>query len=182
MTKRSLGLALAGCLAAGLLTGASAVVSRAAMQTLERAFDRRVQEFSIDDPILLLGNTRGVYLQGYGAVFTAEVNLVPVPISPFHQVRNPEQMARLHSKKLQRLPVLRDMMEKALVDIGAALDNVPPDENVVLAVSLFHFSWEDTKQLPRQVLLEAKRRNLVDYSAGRLDRAGLAARIQSREF
>jgi hypothetical protein len=182
MRMRAVGMALAGCLAAGLLMGAKAVVSRAAMQTLEKSFDRRVQEFSIDDPILLLGTTRGVYLEGYGAVFTAEVNLAPVAISPFHQNRNPEQMARLHAKKRLRVPVLKDMMEKALVDIGVALDNVPPDENIVLGVSLFHFSWEDTKQLPRQVLLASKRRSLLDYKAGRLDRAGLEAQIQSQEY
>jgi hypothetical protein len=182
MKRRVIGIALAGCLTAGLLMGAKAVVSRAAMQAVEKGFDRRVQEFSIDDPMLLLGTTRGVYLEGYGAVFTAEVNLAPVAISPFHQTRSPEQMARLHNKKVQRLPVLKGLMEKALIDFAIALDNVPQDEKIVLGVNLFHFSWEDTRELPRQLLLESKRRTLLDYKAGRLDLAGLTADIQTREY
>ena len=59
-------------------------VSRDALHAMEISFDKRIQTPSVDDPFELLGNTRGVYLEGYGAVFTAEVNLLhSANVSPF---------------------------------------------------------------------------------------------------
>src|SRR5260370_27848618 len=47
---------------------------RAALTAMELSFDRRLTTLA-DEPYLLIGPTRGVYLERYGAVFTAEVSL-----------------------------------------------------------------------------------------------------------
>ena len=58
---------------------------RAALTAMELSFDRRLTTLA-DDPYLLIGPTRGVYLEHYGAVFTAEVSLsnslAPNPFRP----------------------------------------------------------------------------------------------------
>ena len=61
-----------------------------------------------DDPYLLIGDTRGVYLEGYGAVFTTEVNLANGPsLSPFRPSITKDDIARIRAKKLERFPILR---------------------------------------------------------------------------
>jgi hypothetical protein len=38
---------------------------------------------------------------------------------------------------------------------------MPPGEQVVLAVSLFHYSWEDYSGLPGQIVMQAERQKLL---------------------
>ena len=44
-----------------------------------KKLDDRVAHLSARQSVRLLGPTRGIYLDGYGAVFTAEINLVSAP-------------------------------------------------------------------------------------------------------
>ncbi len=61
-------------------------VGLTAVRAMEQSFDKSVVTASPESPFDLLGTTRGVYLDGYGAVFTAEVNLmVTTNITPFLQ-------------------------------------------------------------------------------------------------
>lgn len=135
---------------------------RESLAALERILDSRIERHSIEDPFLLLGTTRGLYLEGYGAVLTVEVNLVSGPaITPFRPALSREEIARLHARKLQRLPMLRQIMREMLLDAAASLEAVPPEEQVVLAVSLFYYSWEDRAGLPSQILMQAQRQQLL---------------------
>lgn len=157
-------------------------VSRAALQPMEKSFDRRMQTFS-DDPFNLLGTTRGIYLDGYGVVFTNEISLAFGPnITPFSQVISDDQKARLHQKKLARVPRLREMMRDMMVAAAASLDTVPAEERVVVGVTLFHFSWEDSSGLPAQIIMQAPRKALLDYQAGRTKLAALEAAIRIQEL
>ncbi len=75
--------ALAVLLLAALMPAAQpqrARVTRAAIAPLESSFDARIGAPGQPEPFDLLGNTRGVYLEGYGAVFTAEANLIVMPL------------------------------------------------------------------------------------------------------
>ena len=157
--------------------------ARAALVVIEKDFNGRIERYNIDDPFLLLGATRGVYLEGYGAVFTAEVNLVAGPvISPFRPTISKEEIAKLRQKKLSRLPVLKQIMRDLLVNSAATLETVSPNEQIVVGVSLFYFSWEDSTGLPSQILMQADRKALLPTQAGRLDRAALDSVIRTQEF
>ncbi len=178
-------------LAAALLTaGALAImaadgprVTRAALAAVEKLFDRRLEKDVIDNPFSLLGMTRGVYLAGYGAVFSAEVNLVSGPtISPFRPQLTKEEIARLRQRKLERLPVLRRAMREMLVSAAGSLDNVPLEERIVLGVSLFHHSWEDSAGLPAQIVMQAQRKTLVEFQTARRDRSTLDSVIPAEEL
>ncbi len=71
---------------------------------MEKSLDNRISRLWQDNPFLLLGPTRGVYLEGYGAVFTAEVNLVANPISLMQATLTKEDIAKHRQKKLERIP------------------------------------------------------------------------------
>lgn len=170
---------LAWLLAAAAAPADPARGVRESLAALERIFDSRLERQSIEDPFLLLGTTRGVYLEGYGAVLTAEVNLVSGPaITPFRPALSKQDVARLHVKKQQRLPLLRQLMREMLVDAAGALEAVPPNEQIVLAVSLFYYSWEDRSGLPTQVLMQAQRQQLLALKqrAGAASEAAIAVK------
>ena len=164
-------------------TAAGPTMDRGLIKGLERKFDKGIEAFSIDDPFYLLGNTRGVYLDGYGAVFTAELNLVAAAvITPFRPSFTPEQIEKLRQKKLTRLEPLKKVMRTMMVDSATSLKSVPANENIAVGVSLFYYSWEDTRELPSQVLMEARRGSLLDFETGRLNPEQLNSAIRVQEF
>ncbi|MBI3682409.1 MAG: hypothetical protein HY235_18675 [Acidobacteria bacterium] len=177
--KRLIALLALAALAAG-----ASKVTRASIATLEKSFDRRLERDVLDgDPFLLLGMTRGVYIEGYGAVFSAEVNLAAIPgISPFHPEMTKQDWARMRQKKLQRLPLLKQAMKQMLVDGAASLDSMPAEEQMVLGVSVTRHPSEDVTGLPAQLLMQAQRRVLLEFQTGKRDRAQLDAAIKVQEF
>lgn len=166
------------------LTGAAPPqVTRAAMAAVEKNFDQRLEKEVLESPFLLLGMTRGVYLEGLGAVFTAEVNLASGPsISPFSPNITKDAIDKVRLKKLERLPALKNAMRQMLISTAGSLDTVPVEERLVVGVTLFHFSWEESSGLPAQILMQAPRKTLLEFQTGRRDRAALESAIQVREF
>ncbi len=142
---------------------------RSQMQTVERAIDARFRDVSGEQPMSILGSARGVYLAGYGAVFTLEVNLAPVAnISPFRQSYSEEEKRQLNVRKRQRLETLEQQARDILIAETRALTALPAGEKVALAVSLFHFAWEDLTQLPSQMVMAAVRSALDQARGGTL--------------
>jgi hypothetical protein len=159
-------------------------VSRGALAAVERTFDLKIERAELDNPLMLLGATRGVYLPGYGAVFTAELNLITVPVvTPFRPKLSKEEIARVRAKKLERLPLLRRLMEETMVGAAASLDTIPASEQVAVGVSLFYYrSWEDTAGLPSQIILEAQKQKLLDFQARRIKPDALHAAMRVQEL
>ena len=156
--------------------------SRGEIVAMERSFDSRLQRFSVDSPMELLGTTRGLYLPTYGAVFTAEVNLVMVPgLSPFRPALSKDDIARIRAAKLKRLPELKTMMREMLLTSAGSLDRLPLDEQMVLGVSLFYNSWEESSGMPRVITMQAHKRSLLDVATNRMARTSLDSIIQVRE-
>ena len=129
---------------------------------LDKNFDAELKTVGGNDPIDLLGGTRGLYLDGYGVVFTTEVSLIFTPtISPFRQQITPEEAANVHKRKLAQLPLLRKAMQRMMLASAAGLDSVPANQQIVLAVQMFYLPWEDTTGLPGQILMRADRGTLL---------------------
>jgi len=154
-------------------------VKRASLTAMEVSFDRRLERLS-DDPYLLVGLTRGIYLEGYGAVFTSEVSLANgLAPSPFRPAITKEDIAKIRAKKLERLPALRQSMRDMLLAAAASLDEVPAGEQIVFGVSLLYRPEEDRSGLPGQILLQGTKAKLLDAKLGRIS---LDQAVQSREF
>jgi hypothetical protein len=154
------------------LTAANAPrVGRATLLSVEKSLDERFRGLWDDNPYLLLGTTRGVYLENYGAVFTMEVDLVVNPTSLMHANVNKDEVVKFHQKKLARIPILKKALVDALVATAGSLDSVPPEEQITIVAFLSnHPSWEDMNGIPTQITVQAPRKKLLDAQ-----RAGAAA-------
>ena len=125
---------------------------------MEKSLDSRIAQLWTDTPYLLIGTTRGVYLDGYGAVFTAEVNLVSNPSSMMSASVSKADIARVHAKRLERMPLLKKAMCDALIATAASLDTVPADEQVAIVAFLDYFPWEDPTVMPARVTVQGQSR------------------------
>jgi len=145
------------------LTAATAPrVGRATLVSVEKNLDERISKLWDDNPYLLLGSTRGVYLENYGAVFTAEVDVVLNPTSLMNSTVKKEDIVKFHQKKLDRIPILKKAMREALASCAASLDTVPPDEQITIVTFVAHHSWEDMTGIPSQLTFQAPRKKLLE--------------------
>ena len=136
-------------------------VDRNLLGQLEQGCNKRIENL-FDDPYMLLGLTRGVYLEGYGVVLSAEVNLAITPgATPFRMAMTDEEKAALRKKKLDRLPALKHAMREVLVASARTLQPMPGSEQVVLAITLLNRSFEQTQGLPSQIVMQAPRQSLT---------------------
>lgn len=166
-----------------LAAGAGGIVSRGEIGAVEKVVNKRLEQLSPGEPFLLLGLAQGVYLQGYGAVFMARVNLAEGPgLTPFRPAISDQERARLHKMKQERLPTLRAAMKELMISSAGMMDNVPAEEQMVLGVSLFYHPWEDTSGLPAQIVMQSARKNLVEFQTGRRDRSTIEQVLRIQEF
>ena len=147
-------------------------VDRNLLGNLERGCNKRIETL-FDDPYMLLGLTRGLYLEGYGVVLSAEVNLAITPgATPFRMAMTDDEKAALRKKKMDRLPGLKQAMRDVLVASAKSLEPMPTNEQVVVAITLLNRSFEQTQGLPSQIVMRASRQSLM---------TGVAA-IKVREY
>jgi hypothetical protein len=156
-------LPLLGILAAAFVASADAPrVTRQAIVAMERNLDERITRLWDDNPVSVVGFTRGIYLEGYGAVFTAEVNMVAQPQTLMNPILTPADKAIFQKKKRDRLPQLKKALVQALVATASSLDPVPSNEQVVISVSLTRYQWEDPTGTPAQIIVQAQKSKLVE--------------------
>ena len=176
-------LFLAGSLVAlGAAAGAVAqgpAVPRTAIRSAEQSLDERLSRIWQDTPMSLVSRTRGVYLDGYGVVFTADMNPVSDGISLMNTRLQPQQKAQVLQKKIARIPELKKALKEAMMDTAPTLDAVPLDDQLVLEVIIRRFDWEDGGGYPSELLLQSTRRKLLDVK--RANGVGLEAAVRVTE-
>lgn len=148
-----------------LAAAAAPRVSRTTLRAMEKSLDAKISSLW-DVPYLLIGPTRGVYLDGYGAVFTAEVNLVMSPVSLMNPQVSKAEVLRAHQLKLERIPLLKKALRDALVSTAASLDTVPAQEQIAIVAFLDHYPWEDVNGMPVQVTVHAVKGKLLEAQHG----------------
>ena len=135
---------------------------------LERNFNGRLRTLADpDNPVDLLGDTRGLQLDNFGIVFTTEISLVVTPnITPFRPEITPELAARVHKNRVERMPLLIAAMKEMMRNMASSCPQVPSNQKFVLAVRLYYGTWEDTTGMPAQIIMKADRdsaaKGLVD--------------------
>lgn len=145
---------------------AAPVVNRGSLAPLEQALGRSLNKSEME----ILAAPRGVYLEGYGAVFMTDVNLVFTPsINPFRLTIDQDVVASIHRRKMAQVPVLRENMRQVLLESGSALETVPMNEQIVLVVTFANEKWEVTTGLPSQITMQARRSSLVDAKLGKMN-------------
>ncbi|HLI85986.1 MAG TPA: hypothetical protein VKV17_18875 [Bryobacteraceae bacterium] len=139
--------------------GSPALTMRQAVSDEEKHLDTKLSQVGGKDKVYILGLARGLYLAGYGAVFTQELDLIETPhLNPFHQQITPQEAAAVRQRKLENLAVLRKSLRDLWADAAAGLSPMPDTEQVVLAVRLLYQPWEDRSGLPSQIVLKGSRK------------------------
>lgn len=145
---------------AAVRTSVKSAVPLQVLSDLQRGFDERLQAVGTDsNAVFLLTNTCGVYISGYGAIFTTQVDLINTPrITPFQQSVN---WAQVHTRKIANVPLLRQAIRDLWMAAAAKLTAVPENEQIVIAVRVLYGPSEDTHGLPGQIIMKAERRALL---------------------
>jgi len=143
-------------------TGDKPRVSRETLRAAEKSLDGRFSRMLPDNPLGLISTTRGLYLEGYGAVFTAEMNLVPVPISPMMGAMNKPAIEQHQKQKAERILQLKGVLREALVASATSLDTVPPEQMIVISAFLDRYSWEEAASAPTVITMQAPKKKLLD--------------------
>lgn len=149
-------------LAAGWAAGDTPRVGRPLIRSIEKSLDMHISTLWPDNPVAVVGTTRGVYLDGIGAVFTAEVNTASEGISLMHTTLTPKEKETIHRQKIDRVPQLKKALQQALVESAASLDPLPLDEQLVIEVVLDRYTWEEPGGYPAELIVQAPRRKLLD--------------------
>ena len=171
------------CLAVMLLQASAAATSVGwpAIAAMEQLADKAL--VGRDDPFELLGNTRGAYLEGYGAVFSTEVSLAFTPAAnPFRGPLTKTEIMAVNERKRLRLPALRKAMQTFLLNASVSLDGVGPNEQVVYFVDLYYHNWEERKGLPSQIVMRGEKQKLQDVQSGRTPRGELGSIVKVTEL
>lgn len=155
--------------AAYAAAGETPRVNRVQMEIAEKGLDATLQRFCSDNTRTLIGLSRGVYLEGVGAVLTAEVILVNAPVGIMHPLPTKEEIVQMHKTKVERVPELKKVLKEALLSAATSLETIPPDEQIVIAVIIPRFKFEDATGVPVQITVQATRRKLLDAKGAALD-------------
>ncbi len=140
----------------------SAKPDRGGIAKFEFAFEERLRNLDPQTPFMLLGATVGIYLPGYGAVFTTPLDLMNTPqISPFQPVITNQQKVSVHTRKVAHLPMIRQFLREQLVAAARALPAIPPGEKIAIAIRLYYLEWEDKAGLPTQITMSADRESAL---------------------
>jgi hypothetical protein len=172
MKKLSSFILLAVALSAAAAPGPR--VSRNALKAVEVSLTDRVKSLWDDNPFSVIGNTRGLYLDDYGAVFTMDVSPVLSSTSMMHPTVTKDEIVKAHKVRVDRIVQLKQAMRLAVADAAASLDPVPADDQVTLIVYLAHHEWEDINGMPGQLTFRGKKRALLEAR-----RAGVPALTQA---
>ena len=108
------------------------------LKTVESSLDDRVKSLWSDNPFSIIRAARGLYLDGYGAVFTVDVSPVLSTTSMMHPTVTKDEIVNAHKARIARIAVLKQAMRIAVADAASSLDPVPDDDQVTLVVYLAH--------------------------------------------
>jgi hypothetical protein len=141
---------------AGTVPKSTSNVSPSAFRRIESDFDSNLKLADQKSPLNVLGLTRGLYLPGFGVVFTTEVELAQNSINPmFNRSISAEAKANLHDTKARHVELLRQQMGAMVANIAKNLTFLGPTDQVVVAVRLYYDSWENKSGLPDQIVMRA---------------------------
>src|SRR5580698_8997169 len=149
-------------------------VSGNVLKPVELSLDDRIKSLWAENPFSVIRLTRGLYLDGYGAVFTVDVSPVLSTTSMMHPTVTKDEVVKAHKVRGERIAELRTAMRLAVADAAASLDPVPADDQVTLVVYLAYHEWEDVSGMPGQMTFRGKKKALIDAK-----RAGAAALAQA---
>ncbi len=150
-------------------------------QLFETVLDTAVRQH-FEQPFLMLQETRGAYLEGYGVVFTLEVNLYPLRLrTPFAATPySDKELAAARTQKLARIKDLEVLIRDLLRDHGMGLNFLPADENVAVVVHLFNQA--EHRDMPTQLAVQTRKQWLQEAAGRKLSAAEFRQKLSVISF
>jgi hypothetical protein len=141
-------------------TASTSSVALPAIVALEKEMDGRIASTGGADPCQIWGASRGVYVSGIGAIFTAEVELAATPgAAAMFQAISPEMKAKILKNKQAHLPLLQQTVREIALSLAASSTlKLADSDQVVVSVRLWYRPWEDKTGLPGQIVARIDRR------------------------
>ncbi len=140
-----------------------------------------VLQQTFTDPFAVLEKPKGVYLDGFGTVFSFEIDIATVKrpnlFSSAHST--PEEEKKFFNENLAKL---KEVMIRALAEHGDSMVSLQPDETIAVAAQLFNSGFLSQPLELRTVLIRTAKKNLVDYKAGRLTSDELRKKIEVIQY
>src|SRR5579862_1673684 len=157
--KQQPGNAVAAKPAGATVAGATPSVAISTIAAVETDLYRRLAASGGTDPCVVKVYNRGLYVSGFGATFTSEVDLInSIGLGPFKTTITPQEKDQTHKRKLAHVPILEQTMREMVKASAAALRDLPETDQIVVAVRLTYRNWEDTSGLPGQIVMRMDRR------------------------
>jgi hypothetical protein len=69
----------------------------------------------------------------------------------------PQQVAAVHKRKLEHVPLLKTVMTNMMHEAAMTLLQIPSEQKIVIAVRILYMPWERTAGLPTQIMMSADR-------------------------
>jgi hypothetical protein len=160
------------------------VLSINSLKAVEGAINDKLLS-NVNDPYDLLGTARGAYIEGYGAEFTFEVNLVfssSMAPTPFKLKVTEEETRTMHDRKERKIDGLKESMRGMAVNASKALPGLPAGERVMIEAFLFSYSWENTRGLPHRIVVSAQKQKLLDAAGRHATASEIAALFTEEEL
>jgi hypothetical protein len=154
-------------------------VSGNVLKVVETSLDDRLKSLWPDNPFIVIRPTRGLYLDGYGAVFTVDVSPVLSTTSMMKPLVTKEEVVQAHKVRIERIGQLKVAMKAALADVASSLDPVLPDDQITLVVFLVNHQWEDLSGMPARLTFQGKKKALIE--AKRAGATAIAQAVQITE-
>ena len=156
-------------------------VTSAELHAAERACDRSIREYGYDSSVEAIIPTHGARVEGYGVVFVADVNMAPLPLLyGFGGSVNKRDLANVHEAKRKKTGAMRAVAIKMLGEAAKSLPHLGDDQMVVVKIGFFYLDFEDRSGLPDSLTAQARKRDAIEFAAGRLTGLDATARIQVR--
>ncbi|MBZ5537448.1 MAG: hypothetical protein LAO31_15945 [Acidobacteriia bacterium] len=140
-----------------------------------------VLQQNFTDPFAVLEKPKGAYLDGFGAVFSFEIDIATVKRpNLFSQARStPEEENKVFN---ERLPKLRELMQKTLAEHGDSMTSIGPAEQIAVVAQLFNSGFLSRPMELKTVIVRIAKKNILDYKAGRLNYDDLKKKMEVSQY
>jgi hypothetical protein len=155
-------LLIAFALCAGAVYGDGPHLTKVMLSAFQKQFATSVLSATKDSAVTFIDPPRAYYLDDFGIVMTSEVSPVPGYGPTIFGPLNKDQIQLHHRKVIERLPILREQMKLALFDGATRFQTLDSNDHLAVALTVYHFAWEDTTDVPSQIVIQGTKKALLE--------------------
>ena len=154
---------------------------RGQIEQLQAAIEKALRQ-SVRNTVLRA--PRGAYLEGYGAVFSAEASLYRIrPLTPFSpKTYSRQELDEAYQAALDRVERLKQDLRQAVAEHGSVLGQLKPDHTLAVIVHLYNGVADPGRPYPAQLIFKARAGSVSDYREGKITMEELVRRVRISQF